>query len=146
MAIFAGTLLGGVQGAASVGLFLTAGALGLPVFSGKAGISVILQGPTGGFLIGYLVAAFVAGMILLFTWKKQNSVIHWFFISLAVVVSTIIIYAFGIFRFSVLFPANSFAENLTIVLIPFLPGTLVKSAIAIPFAKKILPTIKNYLE
>ena len=62
------------------------------------------------------------------------------------IISTIIIYAFGIFRFSTLFPANSFAENLTIVLIPFLPGTLVKSAIAIPFAKKILPTVKNYLE
>ena len=79
-------------------------------------------------------------------WKKQNNIVLWIFVSIAVVISTIIIYAFGIFRFSVLFPANSFAENLTIVLIPFLPGTLVKSAIAIPFAKKILPTVKNYLE
>ena len=105
-----------------------------------------MQGPTGGFLIGYLVAAFVAGLILLFVWKKQNNIVLWILVSIAVVISTIIIYAFGIFRFSVLFPANSFAENLTIVLIPFLPGTLVKSAIAIPFAKKILPTVKNYLE
>lgn len=146
LCIIAGIVLGPVYGTLSVLIFLFLGCLGLPVFSGKAGISVILQGPTGGFLIGYLVAAFVAGLILLFVWKKQNNIVLWIFVSIAVVISTIIIYAFGIFRFSVLFPANSFAENLTIVLIPFLPGTLVKSAIAIPFAKKILPTVKNYLE
>lgn len=146
LCIIAGIVLGPVYGTLSVLIFLFLGCLGLPVFSGKAGISVILQGPTGGFLIGYLVAAFVAGLILLFVWKKQNNIVLWIFVSIAVVISTIIIYAFGIFRFSVLFPANSFVENLTIVLIPFLPGTLVKSAIAIPFAKKILPTVKNYLE
>ena len=75
LCIIAGSVLGPVYGTLSVLIFLFLGCLGLPVFSGKAGISVILQGPTGGFLIGYLVAAFVAGLILLFVWKKQNNIV-----------------------------------------------------------------------
>lgn len=49
-------------GAASVGTYLMAGALGAPVFSGFASITA-LWGPTSGYLLGFLPAAFVAGMI-----------------------------------------------------------------------------------
>ena len=69
-AVFAGLMLGGLYGVGAVMIFLCLGILGLPVFSGKAGLHVILQGVTGGFLVGYLFAAFVAGVLSHFFLKK----------------------------------------------------------------------------
>ena len=57
----AGLFLGPLWGGASMVLYLLAGAVGAPVFSGgAAGIGVLL-GPTGGYLLSYAVAAVVVG-------------------------------------------------------------------------------------
>ncbi|AOH45140.1 biotin transporter BioY [Propionibacterium sp. NM47_B9-13] len=56
-------VLGSVRGGCAVGLYILVGALGLPVFSsGASGIGVLV-GPTGGFLWGWLIGAFVAGVV-----------------------------------------------------------------------------------
>ena len=47
-------------GAATVALYLAQGAIGLPVFTGGAGLAY-LAGPTGGFLIGFLAAVIIIG-------------------------------------------------------------------------------------
>ncbi len=61
--LMAGTLLGIKWGVISVSLYVLLGAAGLPVFSrGGAGISHIL-GPTGGFIIGFLIAVIVTAII-----------------------------------------------------------------------------------
>ncbi len=64
LVILAGMLLGPIAGATSMLLYLAAGATGLPVFTpmGAPGIARFF-GPTGGYLIAYPVAAFVAGAI-----------------------------------------------------------------------------------
>ena len=64
LVILAGMMLGPVAGAASMLLYLSAGAAGLPVFTpvGAPGIARLF-GPTGGYLLAYPVAAFVAGAI-----------------------------------------------------------------------------------
>lgn len=64
LVILAGLMLGPVAGATSMVLYLAAGAAGLPVFTpvGVPGIARLF-GPTGGYLIAYPVAAFVAGSI-----------------------------------------------------------------------------------
>jgi biotin transport system substrate-specific component len=60
-AFFAGLLLGPVWGGFAVALYLVAGAAGAPVFSnGAAGVGQF-GGPTGGFLVGFLVGAVVIG-------------------------------------------------------------------------------------
>lgn len=56
-------LLGSRRGTAATFAFLVQGALGLPVFSNGAGGFAMFLGPRGGYLIGYLVAAFVVGYI-----------------------------------------------------------------------------------
>lgn len=59
----AGYILGPWAGAASVGLYLVAGAVGLPVFQrGMSGVGHLL-GPTGGFLFGFLLLAALAGLV-----------------------------------------------------------------------------------
>lgn len=62
--VLAGLMLGPVAGAASMILYLFAGAVGLPVFSpvGAPGILRFI-GPTGGYLVAYPVAAWAAGAI-----------------------------------------------------------------------------------
>jgi len=64
MAMLSGLLLGPVFGGLAVLLFLLLGAIGFPVFTGKAGLHVLLAGPTSGFLWGYFFAAVIGGTIL----------------------------------------------------------------------------------
>ena len=56
-------LLGGRDGTLSIALYLLLGCAGLPVFSGFRGGFGHLAGPTGGFLIGFLVTA-IAHLLL----------------------------------------------------------------------------------
>ena len=61
--LIVGLTLGSRAGFAALALYLAEGALGLPVFSvGPGGIAQLL-GPTGGYLMAYPLAAFVAGWI-----------------------------------------------------------------------------------
>jgi biotin transport system substrate-specific component len=62
--LFLGFALGSRLGAATVLLYLAEGAFGLPVFAGtpEKGIGLVyMMGPTGGYLVGFVLAAFVAG-------------------------------------------------------------------------------------
>ena len=61
--ILTGMLLGPWRGMASVSLYLFLGIVGLPVFAGGQGGFQVIAGPTGGFLVGYLLASFSAGII-----------------------------------------------------------------------------------
>jgi biotin transport system substrate-specific component len=61
--IVAGLALGSRRGFTSQFGYLTAGALGLPVFAGGTGGVGVLLGPTGGYLMAFPLAAFVAGMV-----------------------------------------------------------------------------------
>lgn len=57
-----GALGGARLGVASVALYLAEGAMGLPVFANGAGGIAVLAGPTAGYLLGFLPAAWLAGL------------------------------------------------------------------------------------
>lgn len=61
--LLSGALLGGRLGAVSMGVYLLAGAAGLPVFSSFGFGVARLLGPTGGYLLAFPLAAFVAGSL-----------------------------------------------------------------------------------
>jgi biotin transport system substrate-specific component len=61
--LLVGASLGSRRGAASLGLFLLLGLSGLPFFAGGAGGISVLLGPTGGFLIGFILAAWLVGLL-----------------------------------------------------------------------------------
>ena len=61
--ILAGLLLGPVRGLVSVTVYLLIGAVGLPVFAGGTGGIGHFFGPTGGYLVGFLPAVFLTGLI-----------------------------------------------------------------------------------
>ena len=65
-----GIVYGARLGAVTVGLYLIEGAVGLPVFATGSGLAYIV-GPTGGYLIGFLFASYVIGMLANRGWDRS---------------------------------------------------------------------------
>ena len=60
--LLGGMLLGPVNGALAVGLYLLLGLIGLPIFAGGGGLGYVLQ-PTFGYLLGFVGGAVVCGLL-----------------------------------------------------------------------------------
>jgi biotin transport system substrate-specific component len=60
--MLAGLLLGSKLGALSVAVYIALGLVGIPVFTEGGGIGYVLK-PTFGYILGFLVGAYVAGLI-----------------------------------------------------------------------------------
>ena len=149
MAILAGFLLGPLFGSLSVFVFLILGSIGLPVFTGKAGVQVIFQGLTGGFLVGYLAAALISGLFALLCEKfqksqKQKQLLLWIFYTLGAVLAFTAIFLLGLFQFSKV-GAVSMEKAFVASVLPYLPGTVIKILVLVPLAKRFCPIMKNYL-
>ena len=154
MPILASGLLGGLYGTASTALFLIAGLLGLPVFSGGRGGLAHLLGPTGGFLIGYLAAA--AFLIIFFRKpgekdlvlvssgkNKSIKLINYLKIIAASFSGFALIYVFGIARFMQLTNRGLF-ESLSLACIPYLPGDFIKMILVSALIYKLRPVTARY--
>ena len=131
-----GLLLGRRWGVVSVTVYILVGACGLPIFSiGRGGIGHIL-GPTGGYLIGYIPAVYLIGIISEKT--GQRSVYD----VIAMICGSIIIYVFGITWLKIL-TGMTFSKTLAVGMYPFLLGDAIKIAVAVPIAKAIRPVIRT---
>ena len=76
--LLCGVILGPKFGFVTLSLYLFEGAIGLPVFQGtpEKGLGIMyLTGPTGGYLIGFIISAFIAGLLF----SKENSFNRKFF-------------------------------------------------------------------
>ena len=62
--VLAGILLGSRLGAISMIVYLLVGVAGAPIFAGFGSGFASIIGPTGGFILSYIIAAFVAGLIV----------------------------------------------------------------------------------
>lgn len=142
-AILSGLILGPIQGAGAVGLFLIAGALGLPVFSGGRGGYAVLAGPTGGYLAGYFIGALVSGYL---SAKADNRPAKEAFPILlaATLAGFAAIYVPGVLVLRSHLHL-SLQEALTKGLLPFIPADLIKVAIILPVALKIKPLVRRYI-
>ena len=69
-------VLGPRMGTASVALYLLLGALGLPVFAGGRGGFAHFYGPTGGYLAGFLLSAWITGALAMAGNRHQNREPH----------------------------------------------------------------------
>ena len=132
-----GLLLGPGWGTASVGIYLLAGILGLPVFAGGVGGIGRFAGPTGGYLMGFLPAVFVIGFIS--NVSKKTNVIRDL---LAMICGSLIIYACGLAWLKIL-TGMTFGKTLAVGMYPFLPGDALKIAAAVPIAKALRPIINR---
>lgn len=150
-AILSGLILGGFQGAGAVGLFILLGAIGVPVFSGSKSGFAHLIGPTGGFLWGYFLAAFIGGIIAGTPTKaeKKFRLSAWVRITAGSIAAFCINYSLGIPWFIHVMTAKgnfmTVSKALEYTLIPFIPGDVAKLIVSIPLAAIIRPLAARYL-
>ena len=85
--LFLGMVLGYRLAVATVALYLIEGSIGLPVFAKGGGFSY-LMGPTGGYLIGFILTAFFEGMIKI----KNDPIVIFIYLLFSVSVA----YIFGL--------------------------------------------------
>lgn len=119
-----GTVLGARRGALAVLLFLLLVAVGLPLLAGGRGGLGVFVGPSAGFLIGFPLAAFVAGWVVE-RWRVDVGVAA--FVG-AVTGGILVLYAFGIPGMALVLGKT--LPEAALLATPFLAGDLIKAGLA----------------
>ncbi len=129
-------LYGGTRAGITVSAYLIEGLSGLPVFS-KAGFGLVhLLGPTGGYLMGFLVSAYLVGSLADKGWSK--SILK---TGVAMFLGNVIIYSFGTVWLSAFIGIN---KAFSAGVLPFIIGDILKIMIisaVLPSAWKLLKKI-----
>ncbi|MDD6729740.1 MAG: biotin transporter BioY [Eggerthellaceae bacterium] len=120
------------EAVSAIAIYLLAGAIGLPFFSGMKGGVGVIMGPTGGFLWGFLVAGIVFVALRSLVNKKQRIAVDYVlaFVFLAIV------YALGWFQ---LMAVNGLSTEaaFAVGVAPFIVPDAVKIAAAVPVAQAV---------
>jgi biotin transport system substrate-specific component len=126
--------LGSKRGAAAMAFYIVLGSFGLPVFAGGAAGVAYLSGATLGYLIGFVAAAYVVGLLAERGLERnlRTSILPF-------LAGTVIIYAFGVAWLAVIL--GSFGKAVAAGLVPFVAGDIIKlfaAALALPAAWKVV--------
>ncbi len=139
---------GGRRGTIAVLVYLALGAVGVPVFAGFKGGIASFAGPTGGFLVGFLISALVYWLLeKLFLKKLMTTTVRtWIFGMLGFLVFEIIMYIVGVIWFMTVYAAQTGPVGLLTVLgwcvIPFIIPDLVKMTVALIIGERASKLIK----
>lgn len=133
------SLLGGRCGFLSVLLYLLLGAVGLPVFSGFQGGAGVLLGVTGGYIWGFLTAAFVYWIVTALFGKKLSIRL------LASVLGMLLCYTCGTAWYQTVYVNNSLWAVLGTCVFPYLLPDAVKITLALYLAGRIKKAIPKLL-
>lgn len=130
--LLAGSIIGPYRGAASQLLFLALVAVGLPLLAGGRGSIAVFVSPTVGFLIGYVVVAFLVGAI---TYRLGAPYRFGIGLGVNLFCSLIVLYVFGIAGFMVVTKMSLSAA--LVAMAPFLIGDTIKAVLAAVVAKGV---------
>jgi biotin transport system substrate-specific component len=138
MVLLAGALLGSRLGAASQLTYVAFGALGAPVFAAGSSGPAVLMGPTGGYILGFVLAAGVVGMIASRSDRSLN-------LALAMAAGVCAIYACGAIwlatwsHFGRTLPwSQALAQAVTLGVLPFVLPDCVKVGLAVAATRSAL--------
>jgi biotin transport system substrate-specific component len=130
--LLAGLLLSPGWAAASMGLYLALGAVGLPVFAqGQAGLAALL-GPTGGFLIAFPFAAAVSSAVFRALGDRKSIAPA----VVAVIAAELVIYAIGV-PWLMAQTGMSLSQAFAVAVVPFLVPDAIKATFAVALATAI---------
>ncbi len=138
--LLSGVLLG-VWGGISQAIYVGLGAFGIPWFSGwKGGVGCII-GPTGGYLIGFILAAFFVGYIIdRFSDARRLS----YLLALMFAANFVFIHVPGLLQLNLWYrlvekTVPSVSKLLVMGSLPFIPGDIVKIIVAAILANVLVP-------
>lgn len=120
----AGFVLGSRYGALSQLVYLLLGAIGLPIFSNRTGGLSVLSGPTAGFLWGFVISAFIVGLV-----KERYQVDKPIVIFLVQVIGLVVTYILGVIGL-VLVLNLTYTQAFMAGVAPFIILDLIKIGIA----------------
>lgn len=120
--LLTGALLGWRRGALAEGLYLLWGGFGAPLFAGGALGFATIAGPTGGYLIGFIAAAGLAGWLI-----TPGSTLPRIVLSLGLAAATVLLLGSAWLYF---FVGRSFEAAFVAGVLPFIPAEFVKVVIA----------------
>jgi biotin transport system substrate-specific component len=116
--ILAGAVLGARTGALSQTIYLSLGAFGLPLFAGTAAGIAVFAGPTGGYLIGFLFAAFIVGRLI-----DKKPTLLWQ--ATVFTLGSLVILLIGVFQLALVY-THDLGKAFAVGFLPFLLGDAVK--------------------
>lgn len=138
---FALGVLGGKRGTVSILIYVLLGLVGVPVFSGFKSGAAALFGPTGGYILGFILCALIYWLITHFFSEKTVAQLVSF------VAGLIFCYAFGTVWFVYVYSAKvepiGFAAALSMCVIPFIIPDLIKIGLAMLVIRIIKPLLKK---
>jgi biotin transport system substrate-specific component len=122
--------LGGAGGSAAVLLYILIGALGLPVFSGFRGGIGALLGPTGGYIVGFLLCAV---LYWIFEGKLKDIVL--------LIIGNLVCYLFGTVWFVYVYSSGgkaiTFGAALMLCVVPYLLPDAIKMLLAFVLSRRV---------
>ena len=119
-----GTVLGARKGALAVLLFLLLVALGLPLLAGGRGGLGVFVGPSVGYLVGFPIAAFVAGWVM----ERTTLSPGWAALAAAIIGGIGVLSLFGILGLALML--NKTLIEAAVIALAYLPGDIVKAGLA----------------
>ena len=140
-ALLAGMMLGTWWGGISMALYVGLGAAGVPWFQGWSGGLAYMAGPTGGYIVGVILAALFLGY---FTDKFVRSRSFFAVLGLMLFANCILIYGPGLLQLN-LWLTNvkgtpvELWQLLTMGMIPFIAGDITKAVIAALIVRGVTP-------
>ncbi len=127
--LIVGASLGAARGAASLGLYALLGGLGLPIFSDTESGWSVIAGPTGGYIIGFILAAAIVGWAAEQQWDRG-----WLKAAITFVGGSLVVFAVGLpwlaLSLGQLGLPNDLGSVLASGFVPFIIGGLIKAGIA----------------
>lgn len=125
--LLAGSMLKSKWGGLSMIVYTLLGIAGLPVFAGGSSGMGVLLGPTGGYITGFILAAYVIGKLSEKAEKADKSGL--FINALNMSVGVLILYACGFIQLMFIADIEP-GTALALGVIPFLPGEIIKTGVA----------------
>ena len=134
--LLSGAFLGSSLGLVSQLGYISLGVLGVPLFTGYGSGFFYLAGPSGGYLLGFLFASFFSAKMLKYSRDNFSAV---FF---ALTVSSLLILSCGVIWLKVI-SGYALSKLFLTGFIPFLPGDLLKAALAASIYLRLKSRIKQ---
>lgn len=138
--LLTGAALGSARGSISMALYALAG-LALPVYANASHGATVLFGATGGYIIGFILAAGAVGRLAELNWSN-----HVAKMAVSSVAGSLTIYAVGVSWLAVVAAQGNFAQALAWGFTPFVVGDIIKAVAAaalVPGAWALIAKLKG---
>lgn len=136
--MLAGCIIGAKRGALAYALLVVLVAVGLPVLAGGRGGLAVLMGPTGGYIFGWIIGSYVAGLVAQQFVREGQTAARQFggFLIASLIGGIVVVYAIGMPWLSMV--SGTPFDTVVMGSLAFIPGDLLKAVIAALAARAVM--------